>query len=395
MTTPATPAAPLRPFHIRAVHSVAMVLRKIGSTLAYYILPTRKTFVRSVLFALMGLLPFVLILLLKAPHVIIPFLLCVFFVLYMCGLTGDMRKQLRWMQRMSGQGPIFWALARGQRSLVRGSRWYYGSKLDVLPKDLTALGTSSRAATTATIKWIAPQASEFSTQAYDVQIRATALTQAAAETAVDQDGWVGLCEAHKECELCLKPLVPATAYEVRVRATNSKGSSAWRTISFVTKQKPLVLEGASGGEGPGYRWLQSLKDETVHVTLKGLQSATRARQLEVSFRPAALKVVLLPSRQTLLEGDLFASILPDDCSWEIKDADGGDGRELHLSLVKHVDKKRSKEAPLWSYLIKGHPEVDMGKVKRDEKTLEEIMAELHEADPDGMNKVQSLKEKGL
>ena len=66
---------------------------------------------------------------------------------------------------------------------------------------------------------------------------------------------------------------------------------------------------------------------------------------------------------------------------------------LHLTLLKHVGTKAGeKEAPLWPSLIKGHPEADMSQVKRAEKSLEDIMAELHEADPDGMNKVRSMKE---
>ena len=46
---------------------------------------------------------------------------------------------------------------------------------------------------------------------------------------------------------------------------------------------------------------------------------------------------------------------------------------------------------LWNRLLKGHPEVDMSKVKREDKSLEEIMAELQAADPGGMDKVEQMK----
>lgn len=50
-----------------------------------------------------------------------------------------------------------------------------------------------------------------------------------------------------------------------------------------------------------------------------------------------------------------------------------------------------KKDPLWNLLLKTHPEVDLSKVKREDKTLEEIMEELRAADPDGLEKVQEMK----
>jgi len=78
--------------------------------------------------------------------------------------------------------------------------------------------------------------------------------------------------------------------------------------------------------------------------------------------------------------------VPEECLWELKDADDGEGRELHMTL-----QKAQKDLPLWPRLLKGHPEADMSQVKREEKSLEEIMAELHKADPYGMSKVEKLK----
>jgi len=311
-------------------------------------------------------------------------------------------------------------------------RWQYGDGLDVIPEALTALGTSSRAAETATVKWIAPVSSDFSRHTYDVQVRATKLVEDAAASeaeasrveevdgdgnvvvapngpsvpngdaaaddatpaAPEEKGWVSLVEGHTESELCLKPLVPGTAYEVRVRSRNSKGSSPWRVLAFTTKQKPLLMKESAGGEGPNYRWLQSLKDDSIQVILFGLPSHTKGRHLEVGFRPGALKVVSALDKQAppLLDGQLYAAIVPDDCLWELKDADDGEGRELHMTLLKASTRKAAQtEAPLWPQLIKSHGEVDMSKVKRAEKTLEEIMAELHAADPDGMHKVEQMK----
>ena len=42
----------------------------------------------------------------------------------------------------------------------------------------------------------------------------------------------------------------------------------------------------AGGEGPSYRWLQSLKDESIHVTVRGLPALTKGRNLDVVLRPS-------------------------------------------------------------------------------------------------------------
>ena len=207
----------------------------------------------------------------------------------------------------------------------------YGDKLDTPPKTPKALGTSVRRSTSATVKWIPEQHSGFSSERYDVIIRA-----GAAVLDADQDddapadsegtdgvpkGWTSLVMGHDQCELVLKPLVPATPYEVRVRGTNSKGSSAWKAFSFVTKQKPLMqpvgAHGGAGGEGPckavvgscdKYRWLQSLKDETLLVLLGPLPEGTKGYHIDISFRPNHLKVLL--HSKAIVDGELLASVTP-------------------------------------------------------------------------------------
>jgi len=370
---------------------------------AYSLLPLRKTVVRSCLFSMLGMLPFFLIALIKVPHIFVPILLALFYAAKKVGLVEDAAKQLRWARKMSARGPIFWAAAAGQRLSVRLGRKAYGGKLDVLPPPLKAIGTKTRSSTHAKIEWIPGQlTSSFSVQAFDVQVRPLALAEADSE-----GGWLELVDGHTETSLVLKPLTPETAYEARVRASNSKGSSPWKTLSFVTKQTPLQMEypgsggvGGGGGRGPcllgglQYRWLQNLKDQSMLVLISPLDATTKAWQVDVSFRPSHLKVTL--NGKALLDGELPWKIVPDDCAWELSKTtvEGEVGPELQLSLVKakqqSAEGKEDKE-PLWNRLLKGHPEVDMSKVKREDKSLEEIMAELQAADPGGMDKVQQMK----
>lgn len=367
--------------------------------------------------ATLTLLPIWFVLLLARPLVVLPLLTAIGYACHKLGVLADIQKQLNWMKRMSGRGPIFWMLASLERLVIRLSRKLYGDRLDTPPKVPKALGTSVRGSTSATVKWIPQEHSGFSSEGYDVIIRAGVFLprpddqddRSPAETD-DADGvpegWTSLVKAHGECELVLKPLVAATPYEVRVRATNSKGSSAWKAFSFVTKQKPLMQpvgsHGGAGGEGAcavavgscdKYRWLQSLKDETVLVVLGPLPDGTKGFHIDIGFRPKHLKVML--HGKAVVDGELQASVVPDECSWEIKTLEDGGGRELQISLTKAPRGKEKNADPLWTTLFKGHLEVDMAKVKREEKTLEEIMAELQAADPDGMNKVEKMKDKML
>jgi len=383
---------------------------------AYSLLPTRKTFLRASLFSLFGMLPFLLILLLKMPHIMLPLFAFLGYMAHQAGLTADLFKQLRWMKRMSSRGPIFWAMAAGERLTVRLGRRTYGDKLDVVPLPIKAVGTRTRSSVHAKIEWIpGPLTSSFSLQTFDVQIRQQqrpAITDEKSEgpeseTDADQ-GWVTLVEGHKESHLVLKPLMAETPYEVRVRAANSKGSSPWKALHFVTKQSPILMPfpggggiGGGGGSGPcsnsalTYRWLQNLKDMSVLVMVGPMNEATKAWQVEVSFRPNHLKITLFG--KVLLEGELTRTIQPDDCSWELskKPVEGGDSPEIQLTLIKAKaaagsGKDKEKE-PLWAGLLKGHPEIDTTKLKREDKNLDEIMAELREADPHGLEKVEQMK----
>lgn len=364
-------------------------LQQVGSFLynnvLSYVLPKKKTLVRAILFSLLGTLPFLLILLVKLPHIMVPFFLLVGGTIYTLGGAEDITKQARWMKRMSGRGPIFWALAWVHRVSVRVGRKVYGSKLDVLPLAPKALGTETRGAVKAKLKWLPTPSSSYSTEAYEVHIRPRVL----ADGGDDEKGWVKLVDDLSEVELLLKPLQPGTEYDVRVRAVNSKGASEWRECAFTTKDQPkLSADGErAGGAGPGYTWAQHLKDESLVVTLGALPSSTRGKQLDVKVLPGSLEV--RRDGEVLLSGELFAGVKHEDVEWELADASGsGGGRELQISLVK----SGKPGGPFWPHLIKGHPEIDISTLKRKEKDIDELMAELNTSEAlQGMGRMQDLK----
>ena len=55
--------------------------------------------------------------------------------------------------------------------------------------------------------------------------------------------------------------------------------------------------------------------------------------------------------------------------------------------------KVDKRGALWPFVVKGHPEVDVKGMKREEQSLEDIMAEISSKDmSEGMEKVEQLKQ---
>ena len=387
------------------------------------LIPKRKTVVRAIIFALLGFLPILLIVLVRAPHVMVPFLALVGGSAWLLGAGEDVSKQLRWMKRMSSRGPIFWAWARIHTLLVRVGRKVYGGKLDALPKAPVAFGTKVRGAEKVTLKWIPELTSSFSEETYEIQVRRrlaarcsllttrgspffsprcplaaalaarcpsadaarcvnNALSQvraaAVGASSSSNGGWVSLSESVGGSELVLTPLKAGTSYDCRVRAGNTKGHSEWRECAFTTKQLPVFTEEGmrAGGVGPGYRWAQHLKDESLLVHVGPLPAGTRAKQLEVKALPSSLRVALSGNSTPLLSGELHAPITADEMEWELVDLAGSSERELQLSLTK----AGKPGGPLWPCLLKDGPEIDTARLKRKEKDLEELMAEISAGD---------------
>jgi len=351
------------------------------------VLPRRKTLVRAFLFGLLGSLPMLLLLVLAVPRVAVPAVVLVVSALYLLGAGEDVTRQLRWMKRMSGRGPIFWVLARLNRLSVRVARRTYGSKLDVLPKPPTALGTTARGAKRAVIKWIPQASSQYSTEKFEVQMRLS--PRLAADVADEAEPeWIVLSDDLTADELELKPLVADIEYEVRVRAVNTKGASDWREIAFTTKQAPLLQDNEkAGGVGPGYTWQQSLRDDAVYVTVGPLPAGTRAKQLEVTVMPTTLSIRFIGG-EALLSGELFGTVSAEEVEWELRDIPGAKGpRELQLQLAKTG--KTAGQGPLWPQLLKAHPEVDVSGLKRVEKDLDEMLADLQKTS--GMHAMDGIE----
>ena len=73
-----------------------------------------------------------------------------------------------------------------------------------------------------------------------------------------------------------------------------------------------------------------------------------------------------------------------------------ESRELRLHLTKKGESAMSKQGILWPSLVKGHPEIDVTLLKRVEKSMEEMMADLQKSTGmhamDGMNYAKHVRE---
>ena len=355
-----------------------------------YLIPKRKTVVRASIISIIGLLPLFLALFMHAPLRMSLFAAAVGGAFYLLGFGGDVFKQLRWMKRLSGQGPIFWATARFHRMLVHLGRRHYGDKLDSMPVVPAAFGVKTRGAERVTLKWIPQVTSSFSTEKYELLIRPTPTDSANAEHDDDESSWVALSEGIEGNELVLQPLVANVSYDAKIRAVNSKGASDWIHCSFITKQRPTKSDDGerAGAEGPGYTWQQHLKGESLHVTIGPLPAGTRAKMLDVKVAPTTLRIAL--NGTVLVEGDFFAPVASDDTEWELGDKADSKERELLLTLLKAGE----KGGPFWPSLLKGHPEMDVSGLKRKEKDLDELMAEINSSEAmRGMALAEEVKKK--
>ena len=356
-----------------------------------YLLPKKKTLVRAILFALLALLPFLLIVFVKLPHIMIPFFLVVGGTVYALGGERTLEAVPLDEAHVWTRSDLLFSNGPTGRASVSRQRRVEAGRAAAAPK---ALGTETRGALKAKLKWISTPSSSYSTERYEVHIRPRQL----ADKDDDSKGWVKLADDLEQTELLLKPLVAGTEYDARVRALNTRGHSEWREYAFATKDQPVLSADGerAGGVGPGYTWAQHLKDESIVLTVGPLPASTRGKQLDVKVLPTTLEV--RHNDVAVVSGELFGSVQPEEVEWELADASragsggkaGSDGaaRELHITLLKGG----KPGGPFWPQLIKGHPEIDISTLKRKEKDLEELMAELNSADAmQGMGRMQQMK----
>lgn len=124
----------------------------------------------------------------------------------------------------------------------------------------------------------------------------------------------------------------------------------------------------NGGVTDKYFWSQSVTDVTVQVAIpKGTKSKNVCifllksshfcyfQKLLVDLRPQYLKIVLKPTNQVLVEGELYDKIKVEDSIWSLEDE-----QRIILTLEKASEN-------IWKTIIKGDQEIDATKVDNSKK----------------------------
>ena len=106
------------------------------------------------------------------------------------------------------------------------------------------------------------------------------------------------------------------------------------------------------------------------------QAATRAAgghaREEGSVAPTRTSLAVKLDGSSLLEGELFGAIEPDETEWELTAAEGGgDGKVLALTLFKRAG-TRSRDGCSGRRVVKGEPEIDVTGLKRHQKSMSEL-----------------------
>ena len=120
---------------------------------------------------------------------------------------------------------------------------------------------------------------------------------------------------------------------------------------------PLI---GNGGTNEKYRWTQTLKELNVYVSVR---AGLRSKHLTVSYTRSKLKVGV-KGEDLIVDGEMFANIRCDDCTWTIEDSE--DGREIALYLVK------DNQMEWWKSVCKGDEEVDTKRIVPENSKLGDL-----------------------
>ncbi|EIE22427.1 CS-domain-containing protein [Coccomyxa subellipsoidea C-169] len=123
------------------------------------------------------------------------------------------------------------------------------------------------------------------------------------------------------------------------------------------ESKGLKPNGGNGADLETYSWTQSLSDVVIAVPVP---AGTKGRDCDVSISKTKLKVGLTGA-DPVLDGELFASVMPEDCYWNISD---GEVVELNLQKVDRM--------AWWKSVVKGEPEIDTQKVEPENSKLADL-----------------------
>lgn len=109
------------------------------------------------------------------------------------------------------------------------------------------------------------------------------------------------------------------------------------------------------GETDKYIWNQNESEVEMYIDLHQYKEIS-AKNIKVSIKSTSLSVHI--NGNLVINGEFFAKVLPDDCSWLIDTLRSGK-KQLWFTFMKATPTVRNKH---WKSLLKGDVEVNVSKL---------------------------------
>ncbi|CAN7039185.1 hypothetical protein BRARA_B01453 [Brassica rapa] len=125
----------------------------------------------------------------------------------------------------------------------------------------------------------------------------------------------------------------------------------------VEEAAPIAPNKGNGYDLENYSWVQTLQEVTVNVPVP---SGTKARSVVCEIKKNRLKLGL-KGQDPIIDGELYRSVKPDDCYWNIEDQ-----KMISILLTKQ------DQMEWWKCCVKGEPEIDTQKVEPENSKLADL-----------------------
>ncbi|KAL0728872.1 hypothetical protein Bca4012_024965 [Brassica carinata] len=120
---------------------------------------------------------------------------------------------------------------------------------------------------------------------------------------------------------------------------------------------PIAPNKGNGYDLENYSWVQTLQEVTVNIPVP---SGTKARSVVCEIKKNRLKLGL-KGQDPIIDGELYRSVKPDDCYWNIEDQ-----KMISILLTKQ------DQMEWWKCCVKGEPEIDTQKVEPENSKLADL-----------------------
>lgn len=119
--------------------------------------------------------------------------------------------------------------------------------------------------------------------------------------------------------------------------------------------------GTGGTPEHQYNWKQTLSDVTLSIPVP---EGTRGKMLDVAINRKSLKALLKFKNEVLIDGELYADVIVDECSWSVIDQ-----KELSITLEKQ------NGTEWWPHVITSDEKIEVQDIKPPTSNMSDLDSE--------------------